>query len=51
MTIKARSDAKTRALDAALKAAFDVKAAESTPQHLVDLVDQLDAPVVLPKAS
>lgn len=41
-TDKAMADRK-RVLDAALKASFDAKAAEATPDYLVDLAHRLAA--------
>jgi len=34
------------AIDAKLKAIFDAKAGESTPEHLIDLAYELDLPPV-----
>ena len=44
MKTKTNSAGKKRALDAALKAAFDAKAAEPAPQRLVGLARELDLP-------
>ena len=44
MTTKANLGGKKRALDAALKAHFEAKAAEPPPQRLADLARELDLP-------
>jgi len=44
MTTKANLGGRKRALDAALKADFDAKAAEPAPQRLADLARELDLP-------
>ncbi len=45
-----RDMSRNKTLDAKLKAAFDEKAAEPVPEHIIELVDELETPPV-PKAS
>jgi hypothetical protein len=44
MTRKSAKGGRTSKVDEAVKAVFEAKASEPTPDHLLDLVDELEAP-------